>query len=100
MVRRTTDGDVEFKCCGREAMQVYLVGDFNEWSCTATPMSRTVEGEWIAVLSLPDGVYEYKYLADDQWLLDEAAENVDEVPFGSNCILVLNQNPVPALPAG
>jgi 1,4-alpha-glucan branching enzyme len=46
------------------ADSVYLVGDFNEWSTSATPMRRG-EQYWEARLSLkPGGRYYYAYLLD------------------------------------
>lgn len=100
MINRNPQGDVEFRYYDATARHVYLVGDFNEWNCTATPMTRTTGGEWVAILSLADGAYDYKYLVDGKWSLDEAAQGVEEVPFAANSILVLNQSSVPALPVG
>jgi 1,4-alpha-glucan branching enzyme len=46
------------------ADSVYLVGDFNEWSTSATPMRRG-EQYWEARLSLKaGGSYYYAYLLD------------------------------------
>jgi 1,4-alpha-glucan branching enzyme len=100
MVIRTDRGDLEFRYYDPAADQVFLVGDFNGWDCGATQMARNEGGDWMVMLSLPDGVYEYKFLADGHYVLDDAAAGVEEVPFGSNSILVLNQSPVPALPVG
>jgi len=100
MVTRNEQGEIEFKYRHPTARHVYLVGDFNEWDGLATPMRRTAGGEWVVNLSLADGVYEYKFLADGTLHLDVAAAGVEEVPFGCNSILVLNQSAVPALPVG
>jgi 1,4-alpha-glucan branching enzyme len=100
MINRNAQGDVEFRYYHPNARHVYLVGDFNDWNSSVTPMTRTSGGEWVAILSLADGMYEYKYLVDGKWYLDDAAAGVEEVPFGTNCILVLNQSAVPALPVG
>lgn len=100
MICRNEQGKVEFRYYHPDARHVYLVGDFNGWDHRATPMLRDEGGEWVAVLFLPDGMYEFKYLADGKWFLDDAAIGVEEVPFGCNCALVLNQSPLPALPVG
>lgn len=100
MVSRNEHGQVEFRYCNPTASEVFLVGDFNGWDCSATPMSRSPDGDWVVSLSLGDGVYEYKILADGHFELDDAASGVEEVPFASNSILVLNQSSVPALPVG
>lgn len=100
MIIRNEQGEIEFRYYHPMARHVFVVGDFNDWNVTATPMTRTGGGEWVAHLSLPDGMYEYKYLADGQWYLEDAATGVQAVPFGCNCVLVLNQSAVPPLPVG
>ena len=35
-----------FFCDAPEARQVSLVGDFNSWNPTATPMARQPDGRW------------------------------------------------------
>src|SRR5215213_7300100 len=37
-----------------DAEQIYLLGAFNDWSTTATPMSRAGRGVWQLSLELPD----------------------------------------------
>lgn len=66
--------------------QLYLCGDFNEWSQTATPMERAVDGTWSVTLELePDREYQYRYLADDQtWHNDWAADDYMGNPYGSD----------------
>lgn len=100
MITRNDFGDIEFRYYDPRAEAVFLVGDFNDWDCSATPMEQTSDGAWVASLSLPDGMYEYKFLADGRYQLDDAAIGVEEVPFACNSILVLNDSPVPALPVG
>ncbi len=100
MITRSESGEIEFRYYHPTAEVVFLVGDFNDWDCSATPMERTDDGEWVVSLSLPDGMYDYKFLADGRYQLDDAAIGVEEVPFGANSILVLNQSAVPALPVG
>lgn len=100
MIARNEQGEIEFKYYHPTARHVFLVGDFNGWDCEATPMQRTARGEWTVSLALEDGMYEYKFLVDGRFCLDNAAAGVEEVPFGCNSILVLNQSPVPAVPVG
>ncbi|HOA73486.1 MAG TPA: isoamylase early set domain-containing protein [Phycisphaerae bacterium] len=100
MIHRNDQGEIEFRFHDPQAQEVYLVGDFNCWDTEATPMSRTAEGHWFVRLTLEDGVYEYKFLADGRYRLDDAASGVEEVPFACNSVLVLNQRSEPALPVG
>lgn len=59
-----------------KAQTITLVGEFNDWSQTATPLTLTPEG-WITTLDLPRGhEYQYRYLADGQtWLNDWSADS-------------------------
>lgn len=53
------------------AGQVYLVGDFNQWSAGATPLVQERDGAWRATLDLPcDRCYEFRYLVDGEWRTD------------------------------
>ncbi len=57
----------------RNAQQVYLVGDFNEWSTTATPMEANADSMWRVELELPSGTYRFGYFAiNAAWFSDEA----------------------------
>jgi 1,4-alpha-glucan branching enzyme len=83
--------DVTFALeCG-EAQEVYLCGDFNEWSPRALRMIRpNGNGLWEKRLALPPGRYEYKFVVDGTWTSDpkerESAANL----FGStNSVLVV-----------
>ena len=59
------------------AHQVFLCGEFNQWSPEATPMIRQPNGAWLAKLALPPGRYQYKFIVDGQWVPDrEARESV------------------------
>lgn len=50
-----------------EANKVCLVGDFNDWDATATPMKQLKDGSFSAQLSLPVGeTYRFRYFIDDQ----------------------------------
>ncbi|MBL0177300.1 MAG: hypothetical protein IPP94_18990 [Ignavibacteria bacterium] len=48
------------------AQSVSLVGDFNSWSPTATPMKKTGAGSWNCTIALLPGSYQYAYLIDNQ----------------------------------
>src|SRR5687768_2961861 len=42
--------------------QMYLVGDFNEWNETGTPMQKVDDGSWSVKLTLEgDHDYQYRY---------------------------------------
>ncbi len=74
---------VELIFQAQEAEQVFVAGDFNNWDPAATPMKRHKEGYWKAKLRLRPGRYEYKFLADGQWV--NYVRGVERVPnpFGT-----------------
>lgn len=53
----------EFTCDAPNASSVFLVGTFDGRKMRPAPMSRGADGEWTAVLQLPPGQYEYKFIA-------------------------------------
>lgn len=66
-----------------DATEVHLVGQFNDWSPTATPMQR-VGNAFVATVRLATGrTYRYKYLVDGQvWENDWNADAYVPNGFG------------------
>ncbi len=63
-------GNVLFRLRGfAESQRVILAGTFNNWDEEALAMKRTGDG-WELQLILPPGIYEYKFIADGQWMED------------------------------
>lgn len=91
MVRRCNHGLIEFTFIRPSAHRVYLVGDFNSWGQAATPMVRDPAGRWMICLGLPEGVYQFKYLADGEWFLDYAAFGVERGPYGLNSVVLVER---------
>ena len=65
------------------AESVQLVGDFNDWDATATPMDRLKSGEFTATLYLDLGKeVEFRYLVDGTtWLNDDMADRQAPTPY-------------------
>ncbi|MDB5174079.1 MAG: hypothetical protein JWM97_2388 [Phycisphaerales bacterium] len=59
---------VVFRLRYSRAQQVFLVGPFNNWSTTATPMHRLADDRWEASVHLQPGSYGYCYFViDESW---------------------------------
>lgn len=89
---RTTRGtkDVELVFDSPRAQSVSVAGTFNNWNPEQTPLEKGPDGKWKTRLSLKPGRYEYRFVADGQWLSDPAA--VESIPneFGStNSVLTV-----------
>ena len=77
---------------------LYLVGEFNEWNETATPMTKADDGSWSVALTLDSNRdYQYRYLADGYlWLNDWEADSYTRNNFGSdNSVLNLIEEEKP-----
>lgn len=73
-----------------EAKAVSLVGEFNDWDASATPLKK-VKNVWKTTLELEQGqAYQFRYLVDDnEWHNDEAADNyVPNNIDGDNSVVV------------
>ena len=70
---------------------VAVLGDFNEWDATATPMafSKKKKSYRATVELAPGQEYQYRYLLNgEQWFNDWAADGYVSGPLGEdNCVL-------------
>jgi hypothetical protein len=83
----STEKGVKFTYYDPAANEVYLAGEFNNWSTTATPMKRDPDGVWWIILPLPPGRYEYKFVVDGQWMADPM-NPITVGPYGNSVIRV------------
>jgi 1,4-alpha-glucan branching enzyme len=74
--------EITFAFSDSTAKEVYLAGDFNEWSPTATKMALGGDGVWRVKINLTPGKHEYKFVVDGTWVEDP--DNPDKVsdPYG------------------
>ncbi|MEL6698308.1 MAG: isoamylase early set domain-containing protein [Bacteroidota bacterium] len=65
------------------AGQVFLVGDFNEWNKTATPMKGLKDGSFSTTVDLAQGQeYAFRYLIDGaEWANETEADKTASTPF-------------------
>jgi hypothetical protein len=83
---------VHFVLVAPKATRVALVGEFNGWDATATPM-RPVRagGVWSVALPLPPGRHVYAFVVDGStWMPDPEAPLAPEDGFGKrNSVVVV-----------
>lgn len=66
------NGNTVFQLEGYEwAREMILAGSFNNWNEHDLKMEK-VPGGWVVKINLPPGRYEYKFIADGNWLHDPA----------------------------
>lgn len=78
---------VQFEFLAPDAREVYLVGSFNDWNKSGTPMKKDENGIWGKTLSLEAGKYEYRFFVDGSWENDPSCPGCVPNEFGTqNCV--------------
>lgn len=80
----------------KEANRVMLAGSFNNWMPDNLPMQKTDSG-WIAKVKLGIGKYWYKFIVDDNWIIDadnglqesDGEGNINSVYYKPNVLMTL-----------
>jgi hypothetical protein len=77
------------------ARKVFVVGDFNRWDPTATPMTRSSDGElWSAVIRIAPGRHMYAFMVDDSLLiLDPNAPKARDPDLGAESSIIVVGRP-------
>ena len=76
MVMKAGDVVCTFRIECPDVQQVYLVGDFNNWSIPGVPMTEVEAGMWEARLRLPPGDYQVGYYVINwRWNSDQVTED-------------------------
>jgi len=90
-----SDTVVKFVVVAPEASKVTLVGDFNDWSDTKTPMVRVANSAvWTVTLPLTAGRHLYSYMVDGQWVNDPGAPIAPDDGFGhANSVRIVSRGP-------
>lgn len=90
-IARETLRSVPISFVAPEAQRVSVVGSFNGWSPTRSPMSRDENGRWVARIRLRPGRFEYKFAVDgSDWIADPSNPlAVDDGFGGKNSVIVV-----------
>ena len=76
---------------GKNAEKAQVVGEFNRWTHSATPMKKLKNGTFVAIIELPIyKEYQFRYLLDNKvWMNDSDADRFVPTPFGDseNCVI-------------
>ncbi len=94
-------GEVLLTYAGAPGVQEVLVsGSFNDWGDSAATATVLTDDDgddtWQALVTLPPGSYQYKFVVDGVWLADPANPNqADDGYGGINSVLVVAPCPQP-----
>ncbi len=76
------------------ADRIYVAGDFNNWSESATPLRQDRDGIWRTMLDLPAGTTsQFRYLIDGEWSADYHADGCTASAYGAPKSIVHAQLP-------
>jgi len=68
---------VTFTYTAPKVSTIYLVGDFNEWNASATPLKKLKNGTFKVVVDLETKQsYQYKFIVDGEYVNDNQAETL------------------------
>lgn len=74
---------VPFVLTAPNAARVSLVGDFNDWNPSATPLHRAAGNVWWVVVPLAPGRYQYSFVVDGtRWVTDPVAPRAADDDYG------------------
>lgn len=76
---------VQFVLDARRAKSVAVVGDFNSWDGSATPLERdSASGVWSTLVKMRPGRHVYAFLVDGTvWTLDPNAPRTKDADYGT-----------------
>ena len=74
--------EMTFSLTATQAQDVYVAGDFNNWSLEEKYKLKKENGAWIAKIPLRQGRYRYRFVVDGKWQEDPQNNNTERNPFG------------------
>ena len=82
---------VKFEVAAGVGKTVSIAGSFNEWDPTVKYLQdKDGNGVYVGYLMLAPGVYEYKFIIDGEWHLDDSNANFAPNDFGTlNSVVVV-----------
>jgi hypothetical protein len=72
------------------AKEVVITGDFTQWAKDKIRLTPAAGGEWITLLELAPGEYQYRLIVDGEWRdHPDAARRVSNAFGTQNCVLIV-----------
>jgi 1,4-alpha-glucan branching enzyme len=83
------DGRVEFRFFRPNAIDVKVLGTFNDWDGDSVALESEGDGWWSAIAELDVGEHRFRYWVDGHWFTDFASHGVEMGRYGWNSVLVV-----------
>jgi len=82
---------VTLQCRAPGAQWVFVAGDFSQWSAIEMT-TQNGDDVWSAHLELPPGEYQYRFIVDGEWRVDDSNPLRLDNPYGGeNSLIVLHE---------
>jgi Glycogen recognition site of AMP-activated protein kinase len=76
------------------AMSVSIVGDFNDWDSTASPLARFgSKGPWTVTVNIAPGRHLYAFMVDGKLVVDPRAPRVRDLDYGGDASVLMVNTP-------
>lgn len=79
---------IYFRLEAKDAREVALVGDFNDWNARKHVLERNADGVWECHMPLPPGRYTYAFLVDGARHPDPRCERRLRTPEGAEVCVI------------
>lgn len=80
----------KFRIYAPNANRVFVSGEFNNWSMVLNSLTLASEGFWETTVELDPGEYEYKFIIDGAWQIDQNADKIKKNVWGTeNSVVVV-----------
>jgi 1,4-alpha-glucan branching enzyme len=89
MTETSASGETTFYFFRPNVLEVFVAGTFNNWMVGAAPMHWQGDGWWTLTMRLMPGNHQFRYVADDNWYTDHAANGIERSKGAWNSLLVV-----------
>lgn len=80
--------EIVFNLRHTEAKEVYVVGDFNNWTPDENSRMQLQQDAWMKKITLEPGRYHYRFVVDGKWVDDPVNPRKENNPFGDTNSLI------------
>jgi chromosome partitioning protein len=80
--------EIMFNLAAPKAKEVYVVGDFNNWTPDENSRMQLEQDAWKKKLPLEPGRYHYRFVVDGKWVDDPSNPKKESNPFGDTNSLI------------
>ena len=80
--------EIVFNLAAPKAKEVYVVGDFNNWTPDENSRMQLEQDAWKKKLPLEPGRYHYRFVVDGKWVDDPSNPKKESNPFGDTNSLI------------